>query len=165
MEGRQAFRFIATALIGLAALVVSAAFSAPALAQSKTAPPAATFTPPPKITVMPQQPKPDYTRLYNVPTTNVPEIPDRPSIKPESGTTGGQTGDRGNLNQLSNVSSIGQLLALPTVTDPQAPSAVLHKLENRLPLGGPAGQAGAAPVAVEGRTGALQALDNAKPIL
>lgn len=173
MQGTGIFR---SALAGLAAVGVCVLLSAPAMAQSKTAPGGgATFTPPPQPQV---QPRPDFTRLLNNPTqATTPDYPDDPRIgrrppRKDGGSdddgdrppTNSRTGERTDLRQLGSVNSVGDLLALPA--RPNSPSeppqvSVLHKLENRMPLAGPSGQ----PAGAEGRAGALQALENAKPLL
>lgn len=163
--------YLAVAALAVIVLGASLTVATPASAQSTysppgyktpTTPPVVVVTPP-KPVVVPQTPKPDFTRSYNPPT--VPETPEIPT-RPDPGFPGGGfAGDRGSLTQLQSLSSIGQLMAVPTATEIALPSAVLHKLENRMPLTGPAEQTAGAGVVPEGRVGAMQALDGAKPLL
>ena len=172
MKHRMSAYFIGAAMAAIA-IGVSLTVAAHALAQGSTysppgytpptAPPPVAVVTPPKPVVVPQTPRPDFTRSYTPPT--VPEIPEIPN-RPDPGFPGGRfSGDRGSLNQLQSVSSIGQLLAVPVATETAIPSVTLHKLENRMPLIGPAGQTAGNGVAPEGRAGAMQALESAKPIL
>jgi len=176
MRHVQAAHTLKIAAIGLITLGASAFASAPASAQSKTGgittlgATVPTYTPPPVVTVQPKTPdvpKPQIKLYYQPNIPEIPEIPTNPRGKPETIGTGTENpgGSTGNLGQLSSVSSIGQLLALPAADEARGPSQVLHKLENRLPLTGAAGQTAGNPVAAEGRSGALKALESAKPIL
>lgn len=179
MANRTSKHLIGMALIAVA-LGAASAVSSPAWAQSKTGytPPTTTYTPPvttytpPTTPSVPVQPKLDFTRLYiPPPTSTVPEIPDGSRTRPEgdrrakedSSTRTGEPTVRGDLTKLQSVSSIGQLMVLPAPTETSPPSAVLHRLENRLPVPGQA--AGNEAPAMEGRADALKALESAKSIL
>ncbi len=169
MEHRKSATLLNAALLAAAlAMLVSAPASAQSTTGSSYTPTyTPTYTPPvtvyvpPKTVVVPQTPRPDFTRSYNPPT--VPDIPGIPN-RPDPGFPGGGSGDRGSLNQLQSLTSIGQLLAVPTATETVLPSIVLHKLENGVMTGGPAVQAAGAGAPAD-RAGAMQALDGAKPLL
>jgi hypothetical protein len=171
MRHVRAAHILRIAAIGLIALGASAVASAPASAQTKTGGTTTVGTtaptaPPPVVHVQPQ-PQPQI-KLYHQPNVpEIPEIPTDPRGKPETTGTGSRIpgGNTGNLGQLNAVSSIGQLLALPAADEARGPSQILHRLENRLPLAGAAGQTTGNPAAAEGRSGALRALESAKPIL
>jgi hypothetical protein len=172
MQPVRAAHILRIAAIGLIALLgASLAAPAPASAQTKTGG-TTTFgttaptAPPPVIHVQPQ-PKPQIKLYYQPNVPEIPEIPTDPRGRPETIGTGSQipVGNTGNLGQLNTVSSIGQLLALPAADEARGPSQVLHKLENRLPSTGAAGQTTGNPDEAGDRAGALKALENAKPIL
>lgn len=176
MRHVRAAHILRIAAIGLIALGASAVASAPVSAQTKTGGTTTVGTtaptaPPPVVHVQPLQPQPQpqpQIKLYHQPNVpEIPEIPTDPRGKPETTGTGSRMlgGNTGNLGQLNAVSSIGQLLALPAADEARGPSQILHRLENRLPLAGAAGQTTGNPAAAEGRSGALRALESAKPIL
>jgi hypothetical protein len=177
MRQGHAKQILKIASVGLFVLGASTVASDPASAQTKTGgitvttttPPA--HTPPPAVIHVqpkqPDQPKPQIKLYYQPAVPEIPEIPADPRGARETTTVGSGNpgGGTGNLGQLTSVSSIGQLLALPAADEARGPSQVLHKLENRLPLAGAAGQSAGNPGTADGRSGALKALEDAKPIL
>lgn len=169
---RRSSLFLAGIAVALAFGAAMTMPSSPASAQVKApagpppgvaVPPPVVVVAPPKPVVVPVTPRPDFTRNFNPPI--VPETPEIPT-RPDPGFSGGgSTGARGKLDQLQSLTSIGQLMTAPAATDVVIPSVSLNNLENRMTLTGAADRVSATGAMPEGRDGALQALESAKPIL